>query len=261
MKKKLKQITILDLLADYQVTDPTSQDPFFFTFPVTDSGFIAIAPRDAVDYMIHRYGDFSYTYFDYQSKTPLEVFLEDWNRYKLHNNENFLRIAKAYSMDYNPLHNYDKTETHDFSRTYSNTTLSSGHNNTDTTEKGSVSTTQTFNDYKIQNDANTYDGQLANTSSQNTTGSITNIVAPSEDHKTSNNTDYNDTTSVTGNEDTTVDELKVTGNIGVMTSQDMLTAELALRKFNMLEHIIDSFAHEHFVILADGDDENDCCFL
>ena len=64
-----------------------------------------------------------------------------------------------------------------------------------------------------------------------------------------------------GTEDITAEHTAVHGNIGVMSSQEMLLKELEVRKFNMLDYIIDKFAHDNLVTMGGVEDDNNCIFM
>lgn len=47
------------------------------------------------------------------------------------------------------------------------------------------------------------------------------------------------------------------GNIGVTTSQQMISSEIELRKFNIIEDIVDKFAEQYLYYVSSGDDDYD----
>lgn len=252
---RLKTIQIIDLLADYTPVTPIENDPFYISIPQSETEYLTITPSNLIDYMIHKYGDFSFTYYDIKNKTDIQQFVEEWQRYVVFNKSNWNDIVYAYSMDYNPIHNYDKTETRNFAKQYSNTTNSSGNNDTEYSEQGTLTNTQTFNNYKTENNATSFQGTTNKVSDNTVTGNIENVRS-NDNYKTNNNTDYSAHTIVTGTEDIINDTTTVSGNIGVTTTQQMIESEIELRRLNMIEHIADNFALENFILL-NGDDENE----
>ena len=140
--KTTASITIIELLKNYS---PSGELDKTFDIDIRDSqvegnpllyGYVY---GNVLNNLITRYGDWSYIYLDLQTKytsynDPLNDFILLWLNYKYDNMLNWERIAHAYNLQYNPIHNYDRNETETIGRT----------NNGDNTTS--------FNDYKIKQD-------------------------------------------------------------------------------------------------------------
>lgn len=145
----------------------------------------------------------------------------------------FERMYKASRMDYSPIENYDRIE--NVKRDYENsgtdkatTTLGSSttskHTGTDTKE----TQVSAYNESSYTNrdkDSQNYDSTVSNTGS----GSDT------------TQTDY-------GLKRKEVEEIRVHGNIGVTTSQQMITQEMEIRlKYDIYKVIAQAFEHEFLI--------------
>ena len=130
------------------------------------------------------------------------------------NKDNFARIMAAMAAEYNPIENYDRMEDRTLNTT--NSSESSATAGT-TTYSGSTSTGQRAadNSESFRNmDKTIGDANSSGTSSNTSTG--------------------------TSSEDVT-ENLRVHGNIGVMTNQMMVEAEVNLRRYNIYEDIANRF--------------------
>ncbi len=184
------------------------------------------------------------------------------------------KIYDALFADYNPIENYKMVETETIAASGSNSsngTSTTDINNTTnsklttentgtekgvgsinvdvngTTEtKGTANTTGQVYGYDSEDAVN--DSSNTTTSDETTTNTSTTGTTTSDDTTSSNNGSSNGeditigknttTTTNTGNHDTNSDrELNKHGNIGVTTSQQMITAELELRKTNYYDII------------------------
>lgn len=145
-----------------------------------------------------------------------------------------LNMYNARYADYNPIENYSMTESGDDNTTGSSTTNtdSTGEDtrtitNTDTTtgnkeDNGNNNTT----DNRYTYDSNSYSPVTQQQTVGNTTSTST--VTVNGDTTDTNNSTDTVTTTTTNNSDTT-HKLTRSGNIGVTTTQEMITAEITLR--------------------------------
>lgn len=127
-----------------------------------------------------------------------KLFSDAWfNR----NNDTIKRMLDALAMEYNPIENYDRTETIERNR--------------------------------------------GNTGKVNGTTNNTNSVAAYNVSVFSNNTQDSGNNNMTssGEEHEGITN-KRHGNIGVTTSQQMLTAELELRQFQIIEWVVEKWSNE-----------------
>lgn len=157
----------------------------------------------------------------HQVLPQLGVAIHNWFT---QNKDNFARILAAISAEYNPIENYDRME--DRTLKTANTSESSA-TSIGTTSSNSESTSQRAAD-NSETFRNT-DKQIGSASSGGT-----------------------NTSGSTGksNEDVT-EHLRVHGNIGVMTNQMMVQAELDLRRYNIYEDICNRFVDKFLLGVYD----------
>lgn len=266
MKAKMKTKTVTEVLWDYVPTDPVTDDVFHITV-TGDRTYYDFTYDDVINRLMTDYGDWSFVYNDLQTRytvtDPLIAFLRQWIDYKNDNMDNWLRIAKAYNSEYNPIHNYDRTEEHTAKSNWADHTSNSGSDSTNQTTPVESTSTHYYNPdnsegIKITNKSTTFDNEnLVDTVSNTTTGyerttndlgeMLTTVTRGTEVDRTGNNEITEDTT-------------RTKGNIGITTTQQMIQAEIELRKLDMLTYIIDGFA-KHKLILVQGDDDDERCFL
>lgn len=137
---------------------------------------------------------------------------------KIYSNR-FTKSVNVLLSDYNPIENYNSTETENIEIT-GNTTNSSEISTTssgETTSNTSGETTETLSPYDSEN---------FNNNSKNNSSGITTESSSSTD---SSSNSMSGTTSQSNNR-----TLKRSGNIGVTTSQQMIQSEIELRKNDMI---------------------------
>lgn len=186
----------------------------------------------AIDTIMFNGGEFEVLYAD---PYTMASAIKNWS--KTHY-RTFDKWKKALDVEYNPLENYDRNETEGgttntsggYTSTLNNTT--SGTTTTTDTEQRQVDTdndTTAFNSNVMQPDTHTKtlskvnSGNIANVSSGTSNGSDVNT--------------HNDNTQYSRN-------VRIHGNIGVTTSQQMLQSELDIARFNLYEQISDLFIDE-----------------
>lgn len=274
MSRVMKQYKVYELLTDYIPTDPVQDDAFNITITntVKDSDgneqTVTLAHYSfdtIISELLEHYSEWQYTMFYIDSRynshsNPIANFTRKWLDYKSENIENWKRICVAYSLDYNPIHNYDRVED---GTNNNNGTVASSNNSTNTFEQ--LNDTTTTHDYNPNNAdgicteyyATTYDDttnpKLASKNNmkgveQTTTnsGKTQTTYANTANTEQSSNSDHH---------------LEVRGNIGVTTTQQMIESEMNLRKFNLLQYIIDGFADYALNYSPESDDEYDSYFL
>lgn len=190
----------------------------------------------------------------YPKLETLNQNLRLWNQ---SNYAVFAELYKTLSYEYNPIDNYDRTETHTLTETRNleekqtgtNTNVMSGTDKTTGTDTRTGSenrdTTDTSNTTTKRagfNSETTVLGEIADT-----TGTSEVSVTDSQDITTETNgtsSSNNTLTLNTSNKNTgtiTHEETITTrGNIGVTTSQQMIEQQRELVKFNYLNFIVDS---------------------
>ena len=155
--------------------------------------------------------------------------------------------VNAFAIEYDPLYNFDRTEE------YSDVTTH-GKRDTRTVTNDSTDTTYTH--------SGTLNGQNSNTTTNSVTAYNSNTFAPSDKNEGSATdttiTSTNDRTIATRNGTTSDAESGTTkidhtgrlyGNIGTVTSQEMLIAELNLAEnYNIYDMITDAFKHDFCIM-------------
>lgn len=192
------------------------------------------------------------------------ICAEFWNKYK----RTFQKWYDAFSIEYAPLENYDRKEHTEFKPGVKTTVTHSGtdtdmHTGTDTTTPSGTttvkeeyepqiqSTTETKvsgyddSDYTPKEKVTTTPGAVSGTSGKDTTTSTTSYTnAKTEyEHGETIDTTYGHKIEdeKSGKDET---DISVHGNIGVMSSQQMLEQELKVQAFNIIQHMSDIFCAE-----------------
>lgn len=148
--------------------------------------------------------------------------------------------AEALNADYDPLQNYDRTETWTDTKTGTQTDVQSGDQTN--VKSGNVKDQSDGGNTNV-NEVSAFDGGTAYTphdkqtfdTDQSNTTTYNNV----QDKLTFNNVQNQRTDNLTDGHTG-----HVYGNIGVTTSQQMLEAELKIRAWNIYEHITDLFLTE-----------------
>lgn len=178
-----------------------------------------------------------------------------------------LIYQSLYDYTYNPIENYNRMEESELIKGGKDSNTTTGHNDTtykygsiDTRNDNLTATAQStatdsnggednvtkfvsgFNQPNTLNESarelSTYGKNTTSTadSTSKNTGTQTNSKTGTDTNKTETQStseiSYGSTEKTTSN---------IHGNIGVTTSQQMITAELEMRKYNLLENIIDEF--------------------
>lgn len=160
----------------------------------------------------------------------------------------FEKWVDALNLEYNPLENYDRME--DYSDT--------SNKGSKTSSSGTNGNTRTLN----HEDKETLN--LSNTDEHTVSAFDSGSYQPSDKNVVGNTgTDtYNHTGTITdaGSESSsgsltengkTIHEGRIHGNIGVITSQQMLQSELDIARFNLIQQITDLFLTEFTLMIYD----------
>lgn len=159
-----------------------------------------------------------YSNFKYISDDKSEIKLSIDVLSKIYS-ERFTKSVNALLTEYNPIENYNSTETESIeisgenSSTSEISTTSSGENTTNT----SGETTETLSPYDSEN---------FNNNSKNNSSGLTSELLSSSDNSSNTMSAF---TSQSNNR-----TLKRSGNIGVTTSQQMIQNEIELRKNDLI---------------------------
>ena len=218
----------------------TIVDPAYFAVPEIG------AASDTISGMLSdRYGDMLlYTVTDDLSIASTE-FMRKWALFKSAYLSQYAKIYTALTAAYDPLENYNRTENRagymDVPE-YTDTDTSTPQIKTKTTvHRGKFETTD---------DVSTYDAQAKNVS-KTTSGHATGVTGDTTE------TEYvpaDDGTALSdkidrkhgAHKDRHFEQLTVSGNIGVTSSQDMLKQEIEVRQYSLIEDFCARFALLNF---------------
>ena len=154
------------------------------------------------------------------------LYLDKWNK-----------MYEALIAEYNPIDNYNMTESRQISETdnsQSNSHSESTGNNTGNSSSTNNQTGSTDDDVYAFNSESATKDRRSNSSN--------NVDGTSEyQDNISNNSDSNMTSNRTNNITNTLNRK---GNIGVTTSQKMVTEELELRKYILLDDVFNDICNE-----------------
>lgn len=272
MLKKTRLKTILD---DYDVEDLALFNVTIYKDGTETQEVLWSATGESlIREMFRKYSQWFFVWDDDRPSwdtvaQPVTDFENAWSLFKYNNGHNWDRIINTLFKDYNPLENYDRTEDHTRASDWSKEHTDKGKLIGDSNIHSDTTTTQTNNLTDTQY-ATTYDNQTVDrkTGKVDNSGTVTTRNATAADsgdvaaNRTHTETSYdNHGYDESGTDNITNEHTSVHGNIGVMSSQDMLKQELEVRKFNMLDYIIDSFAHDNLVTMGGVEDDNNSIFM
>lgn len=191
-----------------------------------------VDPNDIIDRIIYKYGD---TPLFTPDPSVIKFYIGRWSRRRLSLWE---RYKEAIELDYNPIENYDRTEKETLDHG-----LKVSHTGTVTDAPSGIitdSVDRTQEQLRAADNASTYQPMDKETS---TGKSNERTFTDYQEQRTYNNDDTNSGKDIR--------DVHVHGNIGVLTSQAMLTSEINLIRDNLLD-LIDYIAddwHTEFCLL------------
>lgn len=143
----------------------------------------------------------------YSDPTVFKLILDSWSKSRL---ADWKRAENALNADYSPIENYNRTETH--SDVYTRNLAESGESTSESTSADNVKKAAFNSDALVNTDS----------TSGNTTG------------KDNHSMEYSggDSRQIT---------INAHGNIGVTTNQQMIAAELEIRRKNLYDIILNEF--------------------
>ena len=211
------------------------------------------------------------------------AFLARWDMWKLSHNHDIQKACQAWYTNYNPLENYNRTETghkdivtgdditygtatttrneqgHTVRRLYGDDTADGSKLPASISINDDNITTQTGTKPSTTTSATTYDDaterETGKSESEGTTASrglSVETYTPTEGGATDTVTEHTDNRDIDTDEDTT---LHTYGNIGVTTTQQMLDQEEALRLFRpVATRLLEWFSAECLVLMPNEED-------
>lgn len=208
---------------------------------------------------------------DYDERVTTEhSLLSAWNKYNVYSSDNFWRAYDAMTAAYNPLNNYDMTETetaeqHDgnMSTTRSTdnahntvTTAAAVDNTVTVTADGTNKPTTKHYTTTYEDDSAgrlaSYDENTGKTTTQTTGTAAGNTSTVTDDLTVTNAESHTPTTATVNGLTITADKINGrtlvrSGNIGVMSSQALVTEEIVLRAqsllYDYIARFIDRYTH------------------
>ena len=212
---------------------------------------------------------------EYDERMTVEHdLLSAWNKYNFYSSDNFWLAYNAMYSAYNPLNNYDMTETetaeqHDGNitntrstdNTHNKVTTAAGFDTTvtvtaDGTNKPTTKHYTTTYEDDSQGRLASYDENTGKTTTQTTGTAAGNTSTVTDDLTVTNAETHTPTTATVNGLTISADKINGrtlvrSGNIGVMSSQQLITAEIALRAQSLLYDYIARFI-DRYTYFAGG---------
>lgn len=175
----------------------------------------------------------------YSRPETLKTMIAIWSKKQL---PIWTKLEETLHFDYNPIHNYDRTETHSDLETRdlagtNDRTYSSRQNRDNTTDV-------TQNEDSTLSKAAYDSGAMVEAEGATDNRTSKQVDAETVNRSDTDNTDSTDTGTVQHDF-----EMHALGNIGVTTTQDMIKQEREIRQFNIYDYIIKEFK-DRFCILV-----------
>lgn len=244
-----------------------------------------ISGENTIDYIKRKYGTRRYSILKGQAVDDAEAqsdFQEAFHLWIVNRQHNIDKQYQAlFDYDYSPIENVDRYETEttltDNDTTYGKTTTHGGtdtethsgndvttySNDSETNKTGTETTARNLTNETNENKKagfnapNTYTPSEQNTHTINNDRNVTTYDTTDTLNESSTNTlahgesirnQYGETIANSGKDNfdgTTNRTLRVHGNIGVTTNNQLIDAELEMRKFSLAEMLIDNFINDY----------------
>lgn len=206
-------------------------------FDLKVDGATVISGEYVTDYIKYRYNNYV---------TEFELY-KLWINYSNIHDKDFAKAYKAWTATYDPLENYNGTETNIYLNQHGGTTDTTTHGKvtTNATGVGGVTTTNkvtTYDDTEFRNDSKTtQEGTTTSTDSGTTSVATTHTPAT----LTVDSVEYSA-------DEITAEQKNRHGNLGVTSSQKMLTEEVQLRLRPLIEMYVDEFVSQYCYYVSEG---------
>ena len=223
----------------------------------TDTEKLAFAIKDSSNNTILTGGQvldyLEHTYNCYKSQFWLHSL---WATYQATHHADFLKAYSAVTADYDPLENYNGTETNIHQRMDGEETTTITHGKTVTNDLGN-------NGVTTVNQVSSVD----NTSLRDDTKSIQKGETTSAESGTTETVKDTDVKSLTVGDTTytadfvEAEQISKRGNLGIRSSQELIQQEIELRLKPLIMLYIDQFATTYLYYVSGGEFDNDCYIL
>lgn len=155
-------------------------------------------------------------------------------------NAKWVRLWDTYKVEYNPISNYDMTETESVERdviTSNSDTGSVTHTGTDTvTNTGTVGTSSQGS---TESDVYGFNSSVASNDRDTSTIASATQTNNTTETDTQNLTETRNLTNGGTSDENVIRNLERSGNIGVTTTQQMLNSEIELWQWNFYKSVVD----------------------
>lgn len=163
----------------------------------------------------------------YSNPIVLKPLIAVWSNKEIYN---WTKLYATMNFEYNPIDNYDRTETETIKGNKS--TSASGSQNATTTNDLLVSSDNVHK--QAGYNSNSLFDTESDTGSVNNTGTVANAITSNSNSSDTDNTERT---------------LHSKGNIGVTTTQHMIEQERNISKFNIYDYIVRSFKRRFCLML------------
>lgn len=179
----------------------------------------------------------------YPNMVVFKMAIHHWSRKNLPIWE---KLKATTEFDYNPIHNYDRTETWEDVTNATRSTNgdettgrnSSGETSSDANDGGSDTNEQEVSAY----DSSSYQPREKNTTQYGHTNYVNGNSSLDENGSRAYNEDE-------GRNETVTRQGHAEGNIGVTTTQEMIEAERNVVKFNIIDYIVNDFRRRFCLLI------------
>lgn len=192
-----------------------------------------------IDTIMQNSGDL-YTY--HQHPTYLKLNITNWFNYRMYSN--FEKMYAALTAEYDPIENYDRTETHTISRTSTNSGTDTTTNNTSTSGTNSATTSGSNSGTDTNTKATMDSSEYLPFTQDTTSGETSSETSGSNTGESESTQTLEHGHTITDSESNTI---YAHGNIGITTNVAMIKEELALRKFDLYSEIAKMFENEFLI--------------
>lgn len=237
----------------------------------TETKYFIVDKFETLQELTEMFGTWYYVYDDELiswnvtlSESPQVGLADCFRRYKEHCGVNLTKMLSAYESEYNPIENYNGSETSTESYTnYKDEKTITGKvkTNVDVENKnitGEKIEDNTLSGYatSIHSESSFESENVKVVNQDQSKGAVLNSTNADSNSNFTEWDNYKETNQKYGSKTNT---LTKHGNLGVTTNQKMINEELELRKHDVFENWLKEFANKHLILSYD-DDESGCYY-